>query len=181
MAHVVVENVRLSYANLMQPRENLSGKPKYSCVILLPKTDTAQKAKLDQAVEQATRDGIAKKWGGKIPASAVSPIRDGDGQKPRGGEYGPECKGMWVINASANPDHKPKVVDRFLNEILDPTEIYSGMIANVALDFYAFNAPGNSGISVGLGNVQKVADGEAFGGGGHSIESDFKSADPFGM
>jgi hypothetical protein len=32
------------------------------------------------------------------------PIHDGDGDKTNGGEYGPECKGHWVVNASSN-DH----------------------------------------------------------------------------
>ena len=179
MAHLVINNCRVSYANLTQPKDNLSGKPKYSCVILVPKTDTAMKAAMDNAFEQAKREGIAKKWGGKVPPGLMNPVRDGDGTKPRGGEYGPECKGMWVLNAASNPDHKPRVVDAYLQDILDPTEIYSGMICNVAVDFYAFAAPGNSGISVGLGNVQKIADAEPFSGGARSIESDFTAADPF--
>ena len=42
--------------------------------------------------------------------------------------------------------------------------MYSGVYANVSLSFYAFNTNGNRGIACGLGNIQKVRDGEPLGG-----------------
>ena len=32
------------------------------------------------------------------------------------------------------------------------------------LNFYAFNSNGNKGIACGLGNIQKIRDGESLGG-----------------
>ena len=183
MAHVVTGKVRLSYVHLTQPSENLSGKLKYSCVILIPKSDTQTVERINAGVAQAKEEGRVKKWQGKIPMSVQSPLRDGDGQKPRGGAYGEECKGHWVLNATANEDRKPNIVDLNLQPILNASEIYSGMYARVGIDIYPFAAPGNSGISVAITNVQKVADGDVLGGSAPSAESDFGGSnviDPFG-
>lgn len=48
--------------------------------------------------------------------------------------------------------------------ILDRSEVYSGVYAHVSLSFYAFNTNGNKGVACGLGNIQKVRDGEPLGG-----------------
>lgn len=34
----------------------------------------------------------------------------------------------------------------------------------MSLNFYAFNSNGNKGIACGLGNIQKIRDGEPLGG-----------------
>jgi hypothetical protein len=34
----------------------------------------------------------------------------------------------------------------------------------VSLNFYAFNSNGNKGVACGLGNIQKIKDGEPLGG-----------------
>lgn len=55
---------------------------------------------------------------------------------------------------------------------LGENDVYSGCYARVSLNFYAFNTNGNKGIACGLGNIQKVDDGERLGGGA-SAEEDF--------
>lgn len=42
--------------------------------------------------------------------------------------------------------------------------MYSGCYARVSLNFYAFNSNGSKGIACGLGNIQKIKDGEPLGG-----------------
>ena len=51
-----------------------------------------------------------------------------------------------------------------MRRILDRSEVYSGVYAYVSLSFYAFNTNGNKGVACGLGNIQKVRDGEPLGG-----------------
>lgn len=41
--------------------------------------------------------------------------------------------------------------------------MYSGCYARVSINFYAFNSNGNKGIACGLGNIQKIRDGEMLG------------------
>lgn len=160
---VVTGKVRLSYCNLFQPRAVEDGQePKYSCTILIPKSDKATIQKIKTAIEAAKQAGISSVFGGKLPPNLKTPIHDGDGEKPNGGEYGEECKGHYVINASSK--QKPGIVDKNLNEIIDSTEVYSGCYARVSINFYAFNKSGNKGIACGLNNVQKIADGDYLGG-----------------
>lgn len=159
---VITNPVRLSYLNVFKPRAAADGQPeKYSACILIPKTDKAT-YKAVQAACEAARAGSAAIFGGKVPASLKTPVHDGDGQMPNGGDYGPECKGMWVLNASSK--QQPGLVDRNCQPIMDSTELYSGVWANVDLNFYAYNQNGNRGIACGLNNIQKVRDDEALGG-----------------
>lgn len=167
--------VRLSYVNLFSPRSSApdGSNPRYSATLLIPKTDTAFKAQLDAAVEAARAAAAAK--GVANAKTLKSPIHDGDGEKPNGGEYGPECKNMWVINASSK--RRPGVVSRNLQPIIDQSEVYSGMWANVDVNFYGFSVPGNRGIACGLNNVQKVRDDEVLGGAAAKAEDVFSTVE----
>ena len=61
-------------------------------------------------------------------------------------------------------------------EILDSSELYSGIIGRASINFYAFNSNGNRGIACGLNNIQKLSDGTPLGG--HSrAEDDFADLD----
>lgn len=166
---VVTGKVRLSYANLFTPRAAMPGQEeKYSLCVLIPKTDKATIEKVKAAIEAAKQEGAAK-FGGKVPAGLKSPLRDGDAERD-----GPEYKGHYFINA--NSKQKPGVVDAQLNQVLDPSEVYSGCYGRVSLNFYAYNTNGNKGVGAGLQNVQKLADGEAFSGRSRA-EDDFTAAE----
>ncbi len=171
---VLTGEVRLSYVNLVTPRsqnpQNPADKPKYSCQILIPKTDTATVQDILNSIEAAAQKAVNEKWGGVRPQFA-SVLHDGDGVKPDAGTpYGAECKGHWVLNASS--DLKPNVVDiSNINVDLAPQDIYSGMYARVTLNFYGFKNK-KVGVGCGLGNVMKTRDGEPLGGGA-SAASDF--------
>ena len=81
---------------------------------------------------------------------------------------------------NANSLTPPQVVDENVSPILDRSEVYSGCYARVSLSFYAFNTNGNKGVACGLGNIQKIRDGEPLGAGRVSAESDFGApADDF--
>lgn len=171
---VVTGKVRLSYCHLFQPHANEDGQePKYSCTILIPKSDKETLAKIKKAIDNAKSAGANTLKGkdGKVPSNIKTSIHDGDEEKPNGGEYGPECKGHYVINASSR--QKPNIVDKNLNAVIDSTEVYSGCYGRVSINFYAYNTSGNKGIACGLNNVQKLADGD-FLGGRSRAEDDFK-------
>ena len=161
---VVTGKARLSYVHLFTPYAHNPGQePKYSCTILIPKTDTATKARIDAAIEAAKQEGAQSKFGGVLPPVLPTPVHDGDGTRPSDGmPFGEECKGHWVFTASSK--QAPQVVDAGVNPILDQTEVYSGMYARVSVNFFAYNSNGRKGIGCGLNNVQKLADGEPLGG-----------------
>lgn len=167
LTRVTTGEVRLSYVHLFKPYAAMPGQEeKYSVTLLIPKADTATKARIDAAIEAARQKGITDKWNGVCPPVVPIPIYDGDGVRPSDGmEFGPECKGHWVMTASAKVDYQPEVVDAGLNPIINQSEVYSGMYGRVNLSFYPYAFGGKKGIGCGLGPVQKLRDGEPLGGG----------------
>lgn len=163
---VTINDVRFSYCNLFQPKapfNNPQGEPKYSVTVLVPKTNTAAKAVIDNAISQAIDAGVSSKWNGVRPPQPAICVHDGDGPRPSDGSaFGEECKGCWVFTASTK--QPPFVVDEYVQNIIDPTKVYSGMWGNVNVTFFAYNNAGKKGIGCGLNGVQKIRDGEALGG-----------------
>jgi hypothetical protein len=155
---VVTGKVRLSYAHVWEPVSINDSKPKYSVSLVIPKSDKETIKKINAAVDAAIEEGIAK-FGGKKPNKAALklPLRDGDTE--RDDEVYKNC---FFVNA--NSTTAPQIVDRSVQPILDREEVYSGCYARVSINFYAYNTNGNKGIACGLGNIQKIADGEPLGG-----------------
>lgn len=180
MTNVTTGKARLSYVHLFKPYAHMQGQEaKFSCTILVPKSDVETKARIDAAIEAAKQKGISDKWGGQCPPIVPTPVYDGDGVRPSDGmAFGPECKGHWVFTASAKADYPPEVVDANMNPIINQSEIYSGIYARVNVNFYPYTFGGKKGIGCGLGPVQKLADGEALGGGSMSAAQAFGSGQP---
>ena len=154
---VTTGKVRLSYAHIFEPHAIEGNEPKYSVSVIIPKTDTKTLQAIKEAVAEAKEQGKAK-WNGKVPGNIKTPLRDGDAEREDDEAY----SGCYFLNA--NSKNKPGVVDRNVQPILDATEVYSGCYARLTLNFYAYNANGNKGIAAGLGNIQKLEDGEPLGG-----------------
>lgn len=169
MSKVVTGLVRLSYAHVWEPASINGSDEKYSVSLIIPKSDTKTVKAIQDAVEQAKQDGKAK-FGGKIPANLKLPLRDGDIERPDDEAY----SDSYFINA--NSKDKPQIVDKNVQPILDKNEVYSGCYARVSITLYAFNSNGNRGIACGLGNIQKVADGDPLGGRSRA-EDDFTAFD----
>lgn len=165
---------RLSYCHLTTPRAaNPTSEPKYSVTVLIPKSDAATKYAIDAAIQTAIQEGInnPRAWNGRRPANPSIPLYDGDGTRRNGEPFGKECRGHWVFSASSKD--RPKVYDANLQEILDPTQIYSGMYGRVNVRFYAFSKAGNIGIAGALNMVQKLQDGEPLSGNRITAEEAF--------
>ena len=104
---VVTGIVRLSYANVWEPKSINGGDPKYSCSIIIPKSDIETVNAINAAIECAMKEGIGK-FGGKIPPKGALklPLRDGDIDRPDDPNYA----GAYFVNANSN--ERPGVVDR---------------------------------------------------------------------
>jgi hypothetical protein len=173
---VITGKCRISYAYLVEPRpgQNPDDKPKYGCLLLIPKSDKDTMRKLRAAQAAAAALGESGKFNGKKLKGAAGTgaswdtIHDGDETDD------PDQEGHWLLNVSAV--NKPGIVDRNLQPILDSTEIYSGMYARVSVNAFPYNYQGKIGVTFGLNHVQKLADGD-FMGGRSRAEDDFDELD----
>lgn len=169
---------RASYVHLMKPRVNPqrpNDDPKYSVTLLIPKSDVQTKGYFDRAIASAIEAGRAGAWKGNAPAAPAQPVWDGDGVRKNGDPFPPECHGCWVVTASGK--NKPRVVDTNRQDIIEPSEIYSGMYVRASVRFYPYANSGNKGIACGLNHVQKLGDGEPLGGMS-TPEEDFSTPAP---
>ena len=161
-------NTRLSYFHGWEPVSINGGAEKYSVSVLIPKSDKETLKAIETAVDAAIEEGIAK-FGGKKPNKAAIklPLRDGDLERDD-----EAYKGHYFVNANSNT--APQIVDKAVKPILDRDDVYSGCYGRVSLNFYAFNSNGNRGVACGLGNIQKIKDGEPLGSRA-SASADFTS------
>lgn len=154
---------RVSYPNVFKAKRNdLSGQDEYSIEALFPKG--ADLSKLKAAAQEA----IVAKWGPdkeKWPKNLRSPFRDqAEKAKEVDGKriLPPACEeGAIFINLKSK--QRPGVVDQNVQDIIDESQFYAGCYAIASVNAYAYDQKGNRGVSFGLGNVQKVADGEPLG------------------
>lgn len=171
-------NTRWSYANVWEPKSINGGTPKYSVSLIIPKSDTATIKKIEAAIEAAYKEGEAKLKGNgrSVPALSVlkTPLRDGDAERPDDEAYA----NAYFVNA--NSATAPGIVDADRQEIIDRSEVYSGVYGRASINFYAFNSNGNKGIACGLNNLQKIRDGEPLGGKSRA-EDDFAGEEDEGF
>lgn len=161
---ITINDVRFSYCHLFQPQARPGqGEAKYGVTVLVPKTNAQAKTQMDQAIAAAVEQGVGKSWGGVRPPQPSICVHDGDGPRPSDGQpFGEECRGCWVFTASSK--QPPFVVDAQVQNIIDPTLVYSGMWGNVNVSFFPYNSNGKKGIGCGLNGVQKTRDGEPLSG-----------------
>lgn len=148
---------RFSYLHCWEPDSVNGGDPKYSVSAIIQKNDAKTVNAIRAAIERAKQESLSK-WGGKIPPNLKTPLRDGDIDRPDDEAYA----GCYFLNA--NSRQAPQVVDVNVQPILDQSEVYSGCYGKISVTFYGYNSNGNRGVAAGLGNIQKLKDGESLGG-----------------
>lgn len=172
---VITGKVRFSFVNVFEPKafgENQT--PKYSVMLLIPKSDVGTLDRMRKAIEAAAEKGKATKFGGKIPTVLKSTLKDADVDTNQDGDVFADlwdyAKNHYILNVSSKV--APQIVDAERNPIINPADFYSGCYGRASINFFAYNNNGNKGISAGLGNLQKLEDGEPLGGI-TSAEQDF--------
>lgn len=175
---MILENVRVSFVNVVEPAENLSGDLKYSVQVHLSKDDEKNVKLAKAAVEKAIAKGKSSKWGGKKPKFRYEPLRDGDQELKDGDQEDKVYEGIFFFSATKDPKYgKPGVVDENLKPIMDAGKIYSGCYCNIDVNPFPFSSGGNNGVGWGLSNIMFVEDGDRLDGQ-QSAEDAFASLAP---
>jgi len=169
-AKIMLRNVRISYAHIWEPRSMDDKEPKYSLSAIISKKDTELLEAMKKAIDAAIEAGKTKKWNGTVPQNLIMPLHDGDEERPDDEGY----SGAMFVNARSSD--APQIVDRHVRPIEDPMDVYSGCCCNVTVTFFPYRGEKGDGIGVGLGNIQKVSDGDHLTGRA-SADSDFDPLD----
>lgn len=168
--------VRISYAHIWEPKENVSGKKKYSVSIIIPKKFKKTLAKVRAAIDLAKNsDAAITKFGGKVPKNLKVPLRDSETDR----EDDPAYEDSFFLNATS--DSAPgiaKLVKGKLRKVEDRQEVYSGCFCVISVNFYPFKVEGSRGIACGLNNILKIEDGEPLAGRA-DVAADFKEYGEF--
>lgn len=150
----------LSYVNVFEPYKDPNKpeeKGKYKCLLLIDKDDTKSVKAIERAIKAVEAKMITEKYAGKAPKKAIKhSFNDGDEDKE-----GQEYENRYYINVSKHV--KPAIVDRKLKPITDEEEVYSGIVANVCIEFFYYWREDSKGITASLEGIQKLSDGEPLG------------------
>lgn len=175
--------VRFSYANVWEARQMVNpksgkpeGKPKFSVVLLIPKKDKTTIRNIEEAMRAAETVGRSKEWKGKNPKHIEFCLNDGDEKYDADPSKYDVYKGMMYLNAKANENRPPKILELVngrLEAITERDQFYSGCYGKASLNFFAYEFMGKYGIGCGLRNLLKLRDGENLGGGSSDPEVDF--------
>lgn len=162
----------ISYPNVFEPRAVEQGKePKYSCTIIFPKSRKAELKALEAAIMQVAQahfGGTDPKTGKPIDVAAKfaagklhHPLKDGDIQYPDDPLY----KGTVFIRANSDVRHRPAVVGADVQPIINPEEVYPGMLGRLQVYVCPFEYQNMKfGVTLLLNGLQKVKDGERIDG-----------------
>lgn len=155
-----------------------SEKKKYGLTMLFTLAELAKnpvEKKLFDEMKKAAQYAVEEKWPDvkKRPKNLMNPFRDG-AEKTEYQGYGPGV--VFVTATRSEKSGKPGLIDARKLKIEDPTDFYGGCYAHATVNPYAWEFMGKAGVSFGLQNVQKVKEGEPFGGKSKA-EDDFDARD----
>ena len=153
---VMTPKFRVSFPNVLRPGKPMQAgaEPKYGITMLFPKG--ADLSKLKAAAQAACVD----KWGAdqsKWPKNLRNPFRDQAEKEFEGYEAG-------AVFVTATSKQRPGLVDAMVQDIIEEKDFYPGCYARATVNAFCYDQAGNRGVSFGLNNVQKLADGEPLGG-----------------
>lgn len=166
----------VSYPHVATPQaaQDEGGEPKYSMALILDEagTKTPEFAAMKAAVIAAAEDAY--------PGKGAKMLESGQLKSPFRTDCAAKNYKNCAVFLNVRTTKKPGVVFA----VKDPTtgkakvmtdaeiekEIYPGAKARFSGNAYAYNNKGNKGITFGLNNVQKVADGERIDGRAEASE-----------
>ncbi len=148
---MITSEMRLSFPALFEPKPNPSGALKFSCSLLIPKTDVEGVSAIRRAIDKAIEQGKEKLWKGKVPKFRYEPLRDGDAELEDGTKSDPCYKGMYFLNCAS--DNAPGVVGADAKPLMDHSSIYAGCWVRGDINPFPYLNSGNAGVGWGLNNI----------------------------
>lgn len=157
---------RLSYPQVFAPNED----GKYATSLLFHKS--ADLSALNEAIDLAAKELFGPDVAKKYP-KLKRPILN-TAESPAIGVDAEEFP-FFIRTSTKAGDGKPKpqVVDREVDPITEPHEVYAGRWAMLTIVVKAYDRDGNKGVTCYLGNVQVLDHGDKLGGGSGPASEEF--------
>jgi hypothetical protein len=147
----------ISFPTLFTPKVAQGAtEAKFNISILLPPNDP-QIAVINQLVEQAKLDAFPSGYTGTDQCLNAYDVKF-QGKS----YYDARFSGWWVFSCSAKADDRPSVVDTNYQPVLNPSDVYSGMIAHVNAGVSGY-VKGRGGIGGWLNGVMITSEDSDFG------------------
>jgi hypothetical protein len=138
---------------------------KYEITLYIPKSEDISKLRAN--LEKVAKEAFGAKFV-SLEKLKHPPIKDGDEKDPSDPAYG-----HWIIRAKSAK--RPVVVDASRSPIESKEAIYGGCYGRINITPSSYAQQTGWGVTLYLNAVQKVKDGEKFGGGGVSAEDVFEA------
>lgn len=153
---MITPKMIISFPKLFKAEENQSGVLKFSCCLMIEKSDKAGVKLIQDAIDKAIVKGKKTKWNGKLPRFAHEPLRDGDAEIESGDkDAGKGYEGRYFINCSCGENDQPGVVGPDGRPLLDAGRIYSGCVVRVDTNPFPYDNQ-SKGVAWWLNHVMLV-------------------------
>jgi len=159
---MITAKMIISYPALFEAKPNPSGAMKFSCSLLIDKSDEKGVKAIRAEIAKATAKGKGGVWQNKVPKFRYEPLRDGDEELASGEKTDAVYKNKFFLNCSAND--APGVVGPDAQPLMDQNLIYAGCIVRADINPFPYKNSGNCGIGWGLNNVMLSSDGPRLDG-----------------
>ena len=158
---------RVSFPYVFEKAKSLeAGKEgKYEITLYIPKSEDISKLRAN--LEKVAKEAFGAKFQ-SLEKLKHPPIKDGDDKDPSDPAYG-----HWIVRAKSAK--RPVVVDGARSPIESKDALYGGCFGRINITPASYAIPTGWGVTLYLNAVQKVKDGERFGGGGVSAEEVFEA------
>ena len=173
---IISEASRCSFPTIFefQKSKKYPDRPPEARISILIPEDSPMVAVMQKEIKRL----LLKKCDGEEPHKWRNPMRHYSDYDPK--KY-PEYEGHWIFKTQKKPDARvpkdlwvsllPKVLDKSNQQILDPSEIYSGCVVRIKFELFAYDGNNGAGVSSSLHVVQKIADMEPFGGAAQAVDT----------
>ena len=178
---MMLPNVRCSFLVIGEPEQYQGQGPfRWSATALVP-YNSELAAKVVEGLKQTARDKWEKKWETAYENIIVDPKACCwiDGKRKEYDGYA----GHFALTAHRYQDKgRPLVMDTDKSPIYKPDNsiyegkggrVYSGCFVNMQVEFWAQDNKAGKGLRATLLGIQRVKDGDAFGGGAAPTADDF--------
>jgi hypothetical protein len=169
---------RVSFPVVFEPKAMEGGKPKYSVMMIFDKK--AQASDAFKAIKKSVVEELKAAWP-KAPEKVIKERfakvfkRAEDCESKEDGSRYEGCEDGFIV-LRGQSTFKPEIINQRKEAIEDQNDFYAGCYAIAKITPASFDMDTNKGVTLYLGNIMKVAEGDRLGSV-RSASNDFEDVE----